>query len=176
MFRRILSLVALAWIYGFLWFAVALPQESGEAKTDGVIVLTGGEGRIDRGLNVLRKGWSKRMLVSGVDRDVKPREFAAEYKVSRKLMACCVTLGYQSIDTRSNARESAEWIAENKISSVRLVTTDWHMRRAAYELQRAAPKGLKVIEDAVQSRPSFKILFLEYHKFLARQLTSLWDG
>ena len=37
--------------------------------------------------------------------------FAAEYKVSPELMACCVTLGFQSVDTRSNARETAAWKA-----------------------------------------------------------------
>jgi hypothetical protein len=44
------------------------------------------------------------------------------------------------------------------------------MRRAALELRRAAPEGVTIVEDAVPSQPSFKILFLEYHKLLARLL------
>jgi uncharacterized SAM-binding protein YcdF (DUF218 family) len=108
------------------------------------------------------------MLVSGVDREVRPGEFQAEYKVPPALMACCVTLGFASVDTRSNAQEAARWIARNKFKSVRLVTTDWHMRRAALELARELPDAVRIEEDAVRSRPSLGVLFLEYHKLLAR--------
>ncbi|MCH7628863.1 MAG: YdcF family protein, partial [Proteobacteria bacterium] len=102
------------------------------------------------------------------DTEVRPREFAAEYDVPARLLACCVTLGYESVDTRSNAQEAARWIAAQNIGSVRLVTTDWHMRRAAFDLALAGPKGLIIVEDAVRSRPSLKILFIEYNKLLAR--------
>jgi uncharacterized SAM-binding protein YcdF (DUF218 family) len=166
--RRILSSLLLAWAFGFIWFAVALPQPLDGGKSDGVVVLTGGKGRIDRGMEALRRGWAERMLVSGVDRDVKPHEFALEYKVNSALMACCVTLGYEAVDTRSNAAETAGWIRSNKVNSVRLVTSDWHMRRAAMELRRTAPAGTMIHEDAVMTRPTLRILFLEYHKLLAR--------
>lgn len=176
MLRRALSLVLIVWALGFVWFAVFLPGPAGAEKTDAVIVPTGGEGRIDRGLEALRRGWARRMLVSGVDREVKPREFAAHYKVSGALMKCCVSLGFDSVDTRSNAKESSRWIASGKVRSVRLVTTDWHMRRAAGELGHAAPEGTTIIRDAVASHPSLFILFLEYHKLIASRLAWLWGG
>ncbi|MBV1690789.1 YdcF family protein [Novosphingobium sp. G106] len=168
MLRRIVSLIVLVWLLGFIWFAIALPGPLDAAKSDGVVVLTGGGGRIGRGLEVLEKGWSRKLLVSGVDREVRPGEFQAEYKVPPALMACCVTLGFQSVDTRSNAREAADWMAKNKIRSVRLVTTDWHMRRAAMELGGLLPDHVEVIRDAVPSQPSLRNLFLEYNKLLAR--------
>lgn len=167
-FRRILSLLVLLWAFGFLWFALFLPRPVGDLRTDAVVVLTGGEGRISHALSVLRKGEARKMLVAGVDREVKPREFAAEYRVEQRLMTCCITLGYQSVDTRSNALEAARWIADEKVTSVRLVTSDWHMRRAAFDLAQVAPAGTAIVEDAVTSRPRFRILFLEYHKLLAR--------
>jgi uncharacterized SAM-binding protein YcdF (DUF218 family) len=168
MVRRIVSFVLLVWLLGFFWFAIALPRPLDGGKSDGVVVLTGGGGRIGRGLEALEKGWGRRMLVSGVDREVRPGEFQAEYKVPAALMACCVTLGFQSVDTRSNAREAAEWVAQNKIRTVRLVTTDWHMRRAAMELGGLLPDHVEVIRDAVPSQPSLRSLFLEYNKLLAR--------
>ena len=109
-----------------------------------------------------------------MDREVKPREFAALYHVSAAQMACCVTLGFESVDTRSNAREAARWIAANKFRSVRLITTDWHMQRAAYELSLMQPKGVVVLRDAVVSQPGFETLFTEYHKLLARYAERLW--
>jgi len=77
-----------------------------------VVVLTGGAGRIERGLDALKRGWSERLLVSGVDRSVKPYEFAIQYRVRPRRMACCVTLGYQAMDTQSNALETAEWLRQ----------------------------------------------------------------
>jgi uncharacterized SAM-binding protein YcdF (DUF218 family) len=168
MLRRLVSSLLLVWLMGFVWFAIALPRPHEGGKSDAVVVLTGGGGRIGRGLEALEKGWANQLLVSGVDREVREREFQAEYKVPAALMACCVTLGFQSVDTRSNAAETAHWIARNKFRSVRLVTTDWHMRRAAMELAAQVPGHIDLIRDAVPSQPSLRILFLEYNKLLAR--------
>ena len=169
---RFVGFVVLVWALGFVLFAVTLPQPAGEQRTDGVVVLTGGAGRIERGLEALKRGWSRRLLVSGVDRTVKPYEFAIEYRVRPSRMACCVTLGYQAMDTQSNALETAEWLRRERIESIRLVTSDWHMRRARLELDRMAPEGVTIVADAVPTRPSFSTLFREYHKLLARSVAA----
>lgn len=176
MIRRLFSLMFLAWAIGFLWFAVALPKPViGSVTTDAVIVVTGGPGRIARGLEVLDKGLADTMLVSGVDREVRPGEFAAEFGVSPAEMACCVTLGFAAVDTRSNAAETAKWVAQKEVRSLRLVTTDWHMRRAAGELDRTLPDHVTVIRDAVPSQPDLGTLFLEYHKLIASRAAGLAD-
>jgi uncharacterized SAM-binding protein YcdF (DUF218 family) len=168
MLRRLISAVLLAWALGFIWFAVALPQPAGDVRTDGVVVLTGGAGRIDRGLEALRAGWAPQLLVSGVDRSVKPHEFAIEYKIGSLQMACCVTLGFAATDTATNARETADWITRQNMKSVRLVTSDWHMRRAVAELKRTIPEGVEIVPDGLPTRPSLRTLLLEYHKMLWR--------
>lgn len=168
MIRRAISVVLLGWMIGFIWFAIALPQPAPAARSEAVVVLTGSGGRIARGLEVLGKGWARRMFVSGVAREVKPHEFAAEHAVKPDLMACCITLGYEATDTVGNAREVAQWVARERIGSLRLVTSDWHMRRAALEVARAAPPGTTVVSDAVRSKFSLRMLFIEYHKFLSR--------
>ncbi len=173
MILRLAAFLAILYALGFLWFAAALPQPAGAVRTDAIVVPTGGAGRIDRGLELLARGQARELLVTGVDREVKPREFAAEYKVSPKTMACCVTLGFAAVDTRSNAAETAAWVRHHKIGSIRLVTTDWHMRRAAGELNLALPDDVKVVRDAVPSRPRLGILFLEYNKLIASTLARL---
>lgn len=173
MITRIFAFLLLVWILGFAWFALVLPQPAGMEKTDGVVVLTGGAGRIDRGLLVLEKGKARRMLISGVDLDVKPKELAAEYQRSTKLFACCIDLGFRAVDTRSNGLETARWVSRNKIKSLRLVTHDWHMRRARLELKLALPDGVTVVEDAVTTKPTFPVLFTEYHKYWLRGLAAL---
>lgn len=167
MIRRTLSLVLVVWVFGFLWFAIAMPQPVDGVVTDAVVVPTGSGGRIPRGLALLREGAAEKMLVTGVDQDVRPGEFAAEYRVPAALMECCVTLGFSALDTRGNARETVRWVAENRIGSIRLVTADWHMRRAARELERALPPDITLMRDAVHTEPSLWTLFLEYHKLIA---------
>mgnify|MGYP002777001898 FL=1 len=171
MIARLLSAVVLVYLAGFIGFAVTLPQPLGAVKTDAVVVLTGGKGRIARGLEVLERGEAREMFVSGVDFEVKPGEFAAEFEVPDAVMRCCVTLGYLAVDTRSNAGEAAQWIADNRHRSVRLVTTDWHMARAASEFEGTLPAGTRVEQDAVASSPPLATLFLEYNKLLAAALS-----
>lgn len=176
MLRRLATLILLAWALGFAWFALALPRPAGEERTDAVVVLTGGTGRVVRGVQVLRDGYAERLFVSGVDKEVKPHEFAVEYKVRSALMACCVTLGFQAVDTRSNGVETAAWVRAQDVGSLRLVTNDWHMRRAVLELRRHLPQDVEIVEDAVPTQRSWRTLFTEYHKLLARLIAGLWGG
>ena len=111
------------------------------------------------------------MFVSGVDREVKAGEFAAEFDVTPARMECCVTLGYLAVDTRSNAGETAQWMQENAFTSARVVTTDWHMARALSEIAEAMPPGTRLVKDAVPSHPGLATLFLEYNKLLASEIT-----
>ena len=173
MIRRVLSLALVVWAFGFLWFAMALPQPAGTQRTDAIVVPTGSGGRIPRGLALLSEGTAGSMLVTGVDEDVKPGEFAVEYDVPDRLMQCCVTLGFVALDTRGNARETSQWVAKHKVRTLRLVTSDWHMRRAALELENALPEGTPVLRDAVRTEPSLWTLFLEYHKLIATWLVQV---
>ena len=174
MIGRFFSLLVVLWALGFLWFALALPQPADNRRTDAIVVPTGSGGRIDRGIALLREGASPLMLVTGVFEDVRPGEFASQFRVSPELMECCVTLGFAALDTRGNARETANWTRENDIRSIRLVTSDWHMRRAALELKGSLPEGTVVLRDAVRSEPSLWTLLLEYHKLLAAWLVRIW--
>lgn len=176
MVRRVSSALLLLWALGFVWFAIALPRGAPADRTDAAVVFTGGAGRVERGLEVLNRGWSKRLLLSGVDPEVKPAEIAKLYHIPPARMACCVQLEFSAVDTRTNGAEAAAWIRDNHFHSVRLITSDWHMRRSADELRRTVPKGTIVVRDAVYSKPSFHILFLEYNKLLARWVSKLWGG
>ena len=173
MIQRSIAFILLVWMLGFAWFALLLPQPAMLAPTDAVVVLTGGANRIDRGLEILKADKSRKMLISGVDRDVKPRELAAQYPGSAKYFKCCIELGFQSVDTRSNAFETAAWAKRNKVTTLRLVTHDWHMRRARFELDRALPNNITVTNDAVATHPSLRALFKEYNKYWLRAVASL---
>lgn len=167
MIRRLLGFVAIAWALGFAGFAFSLPGPAGKERTDGIVVLTGGKGRLQRGLLHLGKGRAKRLLVSGVARDVDKDELAEIQRVSKELVRCCVDLGKEARDTRGNAREAARWLRARGYTSVRLVTTDWHMARARLLLGQALGPQTRIVPDAVKSAPTLQTLFLEYNKLIA---------
>src|SRR3546814_9347106 len=100
-----------------------------QQKTDASVVLTGGPGRIDRALELLEAGQAKRLLISGVAREVKPRELAAEYKRPQQLFDCCIALGFEAENTRSNATEVETREARRVYRTGRHVDNDWQMHR-----------------------------------------------
>jgi uncharacterized SAM-binding protein YcdF (DUF218 family) len=168
MIRRLVSLILLAWALGFGLFAVSLPRPAGGELTDAVVVLTGGKGRMERGLAVLEARQAQRMLVSGVDPSVREGELATLQGAPLALFKCCVDLGKEAVDTRTNADEAARWLGKRGYKSVRLVTTDWHMPRARLELRRAVGKDIRVVGDSVASAPGLLVLMREYNKFWIR--------
>lgn len=169
MISRAISFLVLAYLLGYALFVVLLPAPADDRRTDGIIVLTGGAKRIEHGLDLIERGRAERMLISGVDRTVRPPELAAQYDADDALFECCIDLGRESVDTRSNGAETARWIKARKFDSVRLVTTDWHMPRARFELAQHLPEEVDVLPDPVESDPSFRQLFTEYNKYLLRR-------
>ncbi|HEX8388800.1 MAG TPA: YdcF family protein [Sphingomonas sp.] len=175
MISRFLSLLVIAWALGFALFAVTLPGPLEGSTSDAVVVPTGGPGRIDRGLQLLRDRQAKRMLVTGVGAGVRPRDLAREYRGSSRLFECCVDLGADAVDTRSNATETARWVRGHRYRTVRLVTDDWHLPRARMELRAALGKDAVILGDGVRGEPRFGTLFNEYHKLILRRI-ALWIG
>jgi uncharacterized SAM-binding protein YcdF (DUF218 family) len=167
---RVVAVLALGWSGGFLWFSLTLPDPAPIAvKTDAVVVLTGGAGRLARGLAVLEAGSAKRMLVSGVDRRTTRKQLAAAAN-SPKSRFNTTDLGYEAIDTRSNAEETARWVAQHDFSTIRLVTSAGHMRRARLELSRVLPRSVLVVSDAVPVEPKAPSIAAEYSKYLLRRV------
>jgi len=171
MIWRILAVPVLLWTLGFAWFATFLPGPADDRRTDAIVVLTGGPGRVQRGLAMLQAGRAQRMLISGVDRRVRPVDLAQAQHVPPGLLDR-IDLGREAIDTRSNADETTAWLARHHYKSVRLVTTDWHMRRARFELKRTLA-DFDVLPDAVPSEPSLPGLLREYDKYLLRRAAAL---
>lgn len=170
MIRRIFALVVVAWALGFAGFVILLPRPAGMTKTDGVVVPTGAQGRIARGTELIAKRRAKRMLITGVDRRVRPNELAVAQRVPLTVMTCCVDLGREASDTRSNGDETAAWVRFHRYKSIRLVTSDWHLPRARFELERALGTDVRIIPDAVRSDASLMVLMREYNKYLVRRL------
>lgn len=173
--RRVIGVVVLAYILGFAAFMLLLPRPADGPATDAVVVPTGAPGRIDRGLDLIARHQAKRLLITGVAPGVRPAELALTNRAPVALFACCVDLGHEAVDTRSNAKETADWVAAHGYKSVRLVTSDWHMARASMELRAALDNNVTIVADGVTSEAPLGLLIVEYNKLLLRRV-ALWIG
>jgi uncharacterized SAM-binding protein YcdF (DUF218 family) len=175
MIPRLGALLLLLYALGFILFAFTLGKAAppDAAATDAAVVLTGGSGRLEHAVEVLGDGKARRLLVAGADPSVTKADIARRLRGSQKLVKCCIDLGSESVDTRSNAEEAGRWLAQHHFRSVRLITSDWHMRRARYEFQKVLGGKYQVVTDAVRSDPRFLTLFGEYNKYVLRRL-AVW--
>ena len=169
---RLLALVAALYGIGFAIFALALPKAAGDEQTDAIVVLTGSPGRLERGLALLEQGRAQAMLISGVPPNARPQDYAARYGVDVSQFPARIALGHESVDTRTNAEEVARWLQRRRYRSIRLVTSDLHMRRAYYEISRRVG-DVSVVTDAVVTNPNVTQIFGEYNKYLGARAAGL---
>ena len=177
MIARLASFLLIAWALGFALFAVTLgkPARADAKPTQAIVALTGGKFRIEHAAKMLGEGRAERMLIAGADPSVRKEDLVRRLGGKRSLFACCVDLGSESVDTRSNAEEAKRWLERRKYTSVRLVTSDWHMRRARYEFRHTLGPNYRILSDAVRTVPGLMTLFGEYNKYLLRRMSVWFD-
>ena len=179
----LLIAVLIPLIAGFVWFANNLPEPASDATpTDAIVVLTGGSDRISTGIALLAAGRGKRLFVSGVHHGVDVPELL---KLARAVpgapaadpsLATRIDLGHGAGDTVGNAVETADWMHANHFRTMRLVTADYHMRRALIDFRIAAPDN-EIWPNPERppntgagrwwrNRATFDLLLAEYGKYI----------
>lgn len=165
---------------GFVRFTrdvAALQPLPAAGSADGIVVLTGGEQRLGRGLELLREGKGRRLLVSGVHPGTGVGALARLTNTDRALFECCVDLDHEALDTIGNAEMTVRWAREHGFRRLFLVTSDYHVPRSLLELSgvEGAPEILAAPvspdklwrADGWPSRLGLRILATEYAKVLA---------
>ena len=162
-------------------FILTLPKPaSGDVSiTDGIVVATGGQARIEEGLRLLSEGRASQMLVTGVGKGISHTSLKRTLRLTTaqiRVLECCVDLDAAARDTIGNARSAALWADANTLKSLRLVTANYHLPRAQNEFQRAFPEtSLHVfavlppdlkLDTWYRHWPSAKLLVREYGKYL----------
>ena len=175
MIARLASFIVIVWALGFALFCVTLGKPAGAQvkPTQAIVALTGGKFRIEHAVKLLDQGKGERLLIAGADPSVRKQDLVRRLGGKRSLFACCVDLGSESVDTRSNADEAKRWLERRNYTSLRLVTSDWHMRRARYEFTHTLGRDYRIVFDAVKTEPGLMTLFSEYNKYLLRRM-SVW--
>ena len=180
---------AIIWVSALVWFVQTMPREPASAnlKTDAIIVLTGGNGRVERGFRMLADGAAPVLLISGAGQHVTlPQMLAvhASSAVQQQIIArepeAEIVLDYMAETTQSNAQLATHFINERRIQSIRLITAHYHMPRSLLEFKTAMPE-LKIIADPVfpdgfqrdqwwQHDNTRRLVFSEFYKYFAALL------
>jgi len=180
-YLAILAIVVLVWLAGLFAFAERVrslaPADEPE-RADAIVALTGPSAeRVNAAILLLEEGKGRRVLISGVNREVRKQELRALTPGSSRLFNCCVDLGFEAENTTGNAQEIAVWARARGYDSLIVVTSDYHMPRSLVEIRSAAP-GVTLTPYAVET-PSLdnrrwwraavtaRRMTLEYMKYLA---------
>ncbi|HYC75128.1 YdcF family protein [Brevundimonas sp.] len=189
-FLTFIAIIAVIWLVGLFAFADRVRSytpAAEPARADAIVALTGPSAeRVNAAIRLLEQDKGKRVLISGVNREVRRQELRALTPGSNKLFNCCVDLGFEAEDTIGNAQEIAAWADAKGYDSLIVVTSDYHMPRALTEIRAASP-GLELTPYAVET-PSLdnsrwwraavtaRRMTLEYMKYLAALGRALVGG
>jgi len=144
-----------------------------EVKSDAIVVLTGGRGRVEEGIRLFRENRGQWLFLIGVDPAVRKgdlfRERSGEKGEER------VILEQSSRNTLENALYARDLIIRNDIRSLTLITSRYHMKRATLLFRNVLPRDIAIYPHPVDSRNlqeswwshggSFRLLFSEFYKY-----------
>ena len=158
----------MAWIIGLCFFAYQINHFDTDetTHTQAIVVLTGGRNRISEAVKLLNHGLADKLFISGVEKNISLKEISQEQHLQIPDKGD-VQLENNSTNTVENAKESAEWIRKNNISSIRLVTSNYHTPRSLEEFYSKNP-ALKIIPHPVFSDFVLFLLFCAEKYFFSR--------
>ena len=176
-YKKIFSFFLLSLIAGFFWWVLLLfntfpkkvylssPSEiSGKV---GVVVLTGGKNRIEKGVDILSKGYGDKLLISGV---FMPSEIEAKFsleKEKKELFKCCISFDQKSKNTLENAEEVEKWLNQNKdIESIILVSSYYHLPRSIMIFEKKIKSDVKIYPIPAIQKNNFRNQFFFHLKLV----------
>lgn len=140
----IFLLILLLWCVGLAAFGERVGNSTPAPEppqADGIVALTGASTmRIEAATRLLELGRGQRLLISGVNEEVRPQELRDVTKGAGRAFDCCVDMGFDAKDTQGNARETASWARHHGFESLIVVTADYHIPRSLLELQAVMPE------------------------------------
>lgn len=121
---------------------------SQDASADCAIVLTGGPARVREGFDLLAEKKVKKLIISGVNPDVKVRELLPPW-IFYGLNEDDVVLEKRSETTWGNAQQSLPIVEALHCRDVLLVTSRIHMRRALRTFRAVFPENVDIQTQTV---------------------------
>lgn len=193
--RHLFTLVlagAVLWAASFAVYLghMYMPADPAHQKADALVVLTGGNARVERGFALLADDAAPVLFISGVGENVTMMEMLAAH--TRPAMREQILAGggeiifdYAASSTQTNASEASNFVRERGYHTIRLITGHYHMPRSMVEFHAALP-GVEILREPVvpeslAARPwwrdaaSRRLIGQEFHKYLAASFRTFID-
>lgn len=120
-----------------------------DPRGDCAVVLTGGAGRVREGFGLLSRRAVRKLIVSGVHPDAELLELMPYWSVLGDLSEHDVVLERNSMTTFGNAQQARVLVEALGCTSVVLVTSASHMRRAGLTFRAALGDGFSISQHAI---------------------------
>ena len=133
-------------IASFQKFVLTLPNDETKlpAPIDGLVVATGGQLRIQKGVELLAGGKADRMLISGVGKGITKELLKENLAISNRqarFFDCCVEIEFTATDTNGNAQATFEWMQKHALDDILLVSANYHLPRAELIFKQYLPEN-----------------------------------
>jgi len=130
----------------FQKFVLTLPNDETKlpAPIDGLVVATGGQLRIQKGVELLAGGKADRMLISGVGKGITKELLKENLAISNHqahFFDCCVEIEFAATDTNGNAQATFEWMQKHALDDILLVSANYHLPRAELIFKQYLPEN-----------------------------------
>lgn len=140
----------------FIPVAIALylsPQDS-LAKTDAVVVISGGDtdSRISEGVKLYEQGWAPKIVFSGAaaEGNVSNALAMKRIAVSKGIPSSNILIEENSKTTAENADFTTKIIRDNGYKSIILVTSPYHQRRAYTLFRESLGKDFVILNHSAK--------------------------
>ena len=139
-------------------------------KIDGIVVLTGDQYRIAKGIELLKNYPDKKLLISGVNKNINAIDIMKKFPNNKNFFECCIAIGKDAKNTFENIIETFKWMKSNEFTSIIIVTSDYHVPRVKLEINRFIDNQeifYEVVKnDETDSIQRLKKITLEYIKYI----------
>jgi len=180
-FLSSIIIVSLTWWFFYLFlifpkYYYDLNKFSKNTKSS-IVVLTGGKGRFEKGLDLLKRGeLSEKLFVSGVFSGSELRKKYALSEIDKKLFECCISFDNKATNTYQNVKEIKKWVEKNGMNEIFLISSYYHLPRVKILFEKKFPSlelNLVPVEENLFNTRYFldfffhiKVIFTEYIKIL----------
>ena len=172
-------------VFSFISFVQDLRtyQFDKEKRVDAIVVLSGGLGRVEEGLKLLKADKGEYLIISGVDKNSDINSIFFLHNPLDFVDNKRIILEKSSSSTFENARDVKKIIDRRGFKSIILITSAYHIKRAGFTFLRVFTDDVEIFYHTVSTenfneqawwkdRNSTLLVLTEFMKFYWYRLLS----
>lgn len=169
----------LLWFSGFVSYIYWAESYATDNRTitNAITVITGGRQRLEISISLLKAGYAPILFIAGVESQSQLKNFLAEQGIKQQQIIYAPTIiANNFVGGQSGTGEIADFVVNHNLSSIRLVTSSYHMPIALEEIRRLIPVsyGIHIIPHPILSdQRQYSLIVKSYHQYLLTIISQL---